>query len=144
MNKKYFWYVADLALFMGLNILLLWKLLPKFGLLQIGWLQVVIFGLAVYRAANIISNEKVMKPLREPFVNEKQEAGKTVEVPKARGFAGAMGNLIYCPSCTGTWIAMILVYSWLVWPKPVEVIALILALSGAERIYASFLGYLKK
>ena len=101
-------------------------------------------GLAVYRLANIVSNEQLTKPLREPFVDEKQRNGKMVEVPKGRGFLGAMGSLIYCPSCTGTWIAAILVNSFVVWPLPVKIIALIFALSAIERLFTMLGGYLKK
>lgn len=142
-SDKYFWYGVDLFIFTGLNIFFIWKLWPRFSGVQITCLWLLIFGLAVYRVANIISNEQLTKPLREPFVNEKQKDGKMVEVPKSRGFLGAMGSLIYCPSCTGTWIAAIFVYSYVIWPLPVEIIALIFALSGVERLFTILSGYLK-
>ena len=142
-SSKYFWYGADLVLFAGLNALLIWKLGARFYSVRLSWLEVVIFGLAVFRVANVVSNEQLTKPLREPFVDTKEKDGKKVEVPKARGFMGAMGSLIYCPSCTGTWIAAMLVYSYVVWPRPVEIITLIFALSGMERLFTNLTGYLK-
>lgn len=140
---KYFWYGVDLFIFIGLNAFFIWELGPRFSRVHVTWLELLIFGLAVYRLANIISNEQLTKPLREPFVDEKQKGGKMIEVPKRRGFLGAMGSLIYCPSCTGTWIAAIFVYSFVVWPLPAEIIALIFALSGIERLFTMLCGYLK-
>jgi hypothetical protein len=141
--SKYFWYSVDLVIFTGLNVFLIWELHARFYGLHVTWLEFIILGLAVFRIANIVSNEQLTKPFREPFVDEKQQHGKMVEVPKKKGFMGAMGSLIYCPSCTGTWIAAIFVYSFVLWPRPVEIIALIFALSGLERIFTMLLGFLK-
>ena len=143
-SPKHFWYLLDLLLFTGLNIFLLWKFEPKLSGLTISWMNLVIFGLAVFRSANVISNEQVTKPLREPFVDEHDKGAKTVEVPKRSGFKGAMGSLIYCPSCTGTWVAMILFYSWILWPSPTQAVAIILALSASERIFTGVYDFLKK
>jgi len=144
LSNKYFWYLLDILLFLAINIFLLWKLQGRFSQIHFSWFELVVFGLAVFRAANIVSNEQLTKPLREPFVDEKPKDGKMVEVPKKRGFTGAMGSLIYCPSCTGTWIAMVLVYSFILWPLPTEVVAIILALSGIERVWTSIYNFLKK
>ena len=143
-SNKYFWYGLDIIIFLGLNAFFIWRLGPRFSSLHIAWIELLIFGLAVYRLANLISNEQLTKPLREPFVDEKEKAGKKVEVPKKHGFLGVMGSLIYCPSCTGTWIATVLVYSFVVWPWPVEIISLIFALSGLERIFTNLGGFMKK
>ena len=143
-SNKYFWYVLDGILFLLINIVLIWKLRPQLEHVNLSWMWLVVFGLAVFRAANLISNEKVAAPLRAPFVDEEIKDGKKVEVPKPRGFEGAMGNLIYCPSFTGTWVSMILFYSWLAWPIPTQAVAAILALSGIERIFTLLSGYLKK
>lgn len=141
---KYPWYILDMVLFAVINILLLWQFGDRLSGVSINWLHIFLGGIAVYRAANVVSNEVVMKPLREPFVDVEHKNGKDVEVPKRKGFYGAMGSLLYCSSCTGTWISMLMFYSYLVWPDVTSAIAIILALSGIERLLTSLYNLLKK
>ena len=143
--KKFFeWLTLDMAVFAAINGLMIYHFQDKLELLDnIGFLEFLVLGLAAFRAANILSNEVVTKPLRAPFVDETQKNGKLVEEPKKSGFLGAFGLLIYCPSCTGVWISAALVYLFLFWPNQTLVIATILALSGLERIFSKVLGWLK-
>lgn len=138
------WLTLDMMIFAALNAVLIVTLGDRLqGLRDIGVLQLFVLGLAVYRASNIVSNETVTKPLRAPFVEEVEKDGKAVEEPKKSGFLGATGHLIYCPSCTGVWLAAALVYAYALWPDRAFVIALLLALSGMERIYACVIGWFK-
>ena len=126
------------------NIFLIFHFGNRFLILgDIGYFKFLVLGLAAYRAANILSNESVAKPLRAPFVDESRKDGKTVEQPKSSGFLGAMGHLIYCPSCTGVWLSAVLVYFYVFYPGPTFLVALFLALSAIERILAAILGRLK-
>jgi hypothetical protein len=111
---------------------------------DMGYFKLLVFGLAVFRSANILSNEAVTKPLRFPFVDYSQKGGKTVQQPKKFGFRGAMGLLIYCPSCTGVWLSAALVYFYVFFPAPTFIVALFFALSGVERIISAILDRLKK
>jgi hypothetical protein len=139
------WLKVDMALFAIANALLIARYHDRLSvLLTIGWLHFVVLGLASYRLANIISNEPVTKPLRAPFVDETHEAGRVVEKPKPTGFRGAVGLLIYCPSCTGVWIAAALAYCFAFWPSGTFVVALFLALSGVERIVTSAIGWFRQ
>ena len=114
------------------------------GLATIGYFQLVELGLASYRMANILSTEMITKPLRAPFVTEVHKEGKVVEKPKRKGLVGATGLLIHCPSCTGVWLAAALVYLYLFLPTPTFLLALILALSGIERIVSNVMLWYKK
>ena len=143
-ETKYPWYILDIIIFIFINGVLLWQIGGRLSEMHISWVHIAAAGLAVFRAANMISNEVVTKPLREPFVNIEHKHGKDVEVPKPRGFYGAMGSLIYCPSCTGTWIAMALFYAYVYWPGLTSAIIVILALSGLERLLTSTYNLLKK
>lgn len=137
------WLKLDMALFAIANAILITSFSDTLATLRIGALELIVLGLAVFRMANIVSNEPVTKPLRAPFVDEVPVDGKVVEQPKKTGFRGALGLLIYCPSCTGVWIAAALVYLYAFWPVQVFVIALFLALSGVERIGTALVGWLK-
>jgi hypothetical protein len=137
------WLKLDMALFVIVNAILLAKYSEDLALLEVGAIELIVLGLAVYRLANIVSNEPVTKPLRAPFVDEVPEDGKVVEKPKRTGFRGALGLLIYCPSCTGVWIGAAIVYLYAFWPAQVFVVALFLALSGIERLGTALVGFLR-
>ena len=133
-----------MIVFAAINALLLARFGDRLSeISSIGPFRLLVLGLAAYRASNILSNETVTKPLRAPFVEEVEKDGKVVEEPKRRGFLGATGHLIYCPSCTGVWLSATLAYAYVFWPVAAYFIAVILALSALERIFAIGLGWIK-
>ena len=147
MNSKgvFGWLALDMVIFVAANAFLILRFGDRLSTLNdLSFFKFLILGLASYRAANILSNEAVSKPLRAPFVDEAQKGGKTVEKPKRFGFLGAFGLLISCPSCTGVWLSAALVYFYLFYPGPALLIALFLALSAIERIIATVLGRLRE
>lgn len=94
----------------------------------------VLLGLAVYRGAHIVSNEKITKPLRAPFITTHQNSeGTEVEAPLEHGMRGAVGALLCCPSCSGIWVATLLVYGYLLLPRLFTIAITVLALSAGER-----------
>jgi hypothetical protein len=139
------WLTLDMAIFVVLNIILI----ATYGdalshLRDLTILEFLVLGLAAYRAANVLSTEVITKPLRSPFVDEVQaEDGKVVEKPKPAGFMGSIGLLIYCPSCTGVWIAAVFTYGFVFWPTATFTVALFFALSGMERIISTTLARLR-
>lgn len=138
------WLILDILVFITANTLLLSYIKPTQDILGlITPLKLLILGLAVYRAANIVSNEFVTTPLRAYFVVEKEVNGEHIEEPRDEGFRGFAGSLLYCPSCTGVWIATILTYSYILWPAPTSLITLLLALSASERFFAYTFGKIK-
>jgi hypothetical protein len=144
-QKRIFgWLTLDMAIFVAANAFLILCFGDRLSALNdIGYFKLLVFGLAVFRAANILSNEAVTKPLRAPFVEESRKGGKLVQQPKKTGFMGAMGLLIYCPSCTGVWLATALVYFYVFYPAPTFVVALFLALSAVERLISVLVERLK-
>ncbi|GEM_PF-1433627 len=145
-NKKIFpWLTLDMALFMVINAVLLFRFGHELARLRsLGFFEFTVLGLAAYRASNILSNEVVTKPLRAPFVDEVEQDGKLVEEPKKTGFLGATGLLVYCPSCTGVWLSAALAYAYVFWPAQAFFVALLLAMSAVERILAISLGWFKR
>lgn len=144
-ERLFGWLTLDMIIFAVANILLISHFSDRFFVLRdLSYFQFLVLGLAAYRAAHVLSNEAVTKPLRAPFIKETQKDGKTVEEPKKHGFLGAMGLLIYCPSCTGVWLSALLVYLYVFFPGPTFVIALFLALSGIERIITMTMGRIKR
>jgi Protein of unknown function (DUF1360) len=143
-HKIFKWLTLDMIIFIVANTFLIARFNDRFWVLgDMSYFTLLVLGLAAYRTANILSNEAVTKPLRAPFVDEMQKDGKTIEEPKQTGFLGAVGLLIYCPSCTGVWLSATLVYFYIFFPEPTFVVALFLALSAMERIIAALVGRLK-
>ena len=139
------WLTVDMIIFVVANVVIIFFFYDRLtGISTIGPFQLLVLGLASYRAANIVSTEAITKPLRAPFVDEVEKGGEKVEKPKKYGFLGATGLLIYCPSCTGVWLSAALVYLYLFFPAPTFLIALILTLSAIERIISNTLGWFKR
>jgi hypothetical protein len=65
--------------------------------------DLVALGLATFKAARTLSHDKVASFLREPFVEE--EAYEGDEHAAGTGLRRAVGELVTCTRCVGTWTA---------------------------------------
>jgi hypothetical protein len=82
--------------------------------------DLVLLGLATYRTGRLIVYDKVTEPLRAPFTQTTHDAsgvGKTVTSRSKPGIVRALGELLSCPICTGTWVAAGLVYGLALVPR---------------------------
>lgn len=70
-------------------------------------LELVLLSAATFKAARAISRERVGSVLREPFVETEGEAqdGAVEERPVGAGLQRAIGELVTCTRCAGTWAA---------------------------------------
>ena len=96
----------------------------------------ILLGLSVFRMGRMVSYDTVMEPYRAPFtdtVPDESGAGHTVE-PKGEGWRRAMGELIACPICSGTWIAAVLVYGMQVFPGPTRALMAIMSVIGIGEV----------
>jgi hypothetical protein len=96
----------------------------------LGFIDFVLFGLATFRLGRLVAFDRVMEPLRSPVARTVQDltgAGNTVE-PKGEGGQQAIGQLITCPICVGTWIAAGMVYALIWYP---EITRLFIWMTGA-------------
>jgi hypothetical protein len=102
--------------------------------------DLVLLGLATFRGARVVAYDRVAEPFRDPVtetVPDEFDAGENV-VAEGTGARKAIGELVSCPTCVGTWIAAGLVYGLRVAPGPTRLFAAILATSGlAELIGAA-------
>ena len=66
-------------------------------------LDLVALSAATFKLSRTISRDKVTSFLREPFVEgEAYEGG---EEPAGEGLQRALGELVTCTRCVGTWVA---------------------------------------
>ncbi len=95
--------------------------------------EVILLGLAVFRGGRLIAWDHVTEPLRAPFaqtVPDGSGAGDTVE-PRGAGPRRALGELLSCPICSGTWVAAGLIYGLRLFPGPTRLLLAVLGATGA-------------
>ncbi|HWR66926.1 MAG TPA: DUF1360 domain-containing protein [Bellilinea sp.] len=130
------------VLFMGGLGLLAYWVEVKVGWLKIAELElldIVLIGIATFRLGRMIAFDRIMDPLRVPFskvVDDNSGEGKTV-VPRGSGFRQAMGQLIVCPACVGTWVAAVLVALMLVYPAGTRIFLYATAAVGIAELLHS-------
>lgn len=98
--------------------------------------DLLLLSLATYRLGRMVAYDKVADPIRQPFaktVPDETGAGETT-MPKGRGVKQAIGELITCPICSGTWIAAGLVYGLNLLPNPTRVFVAIMGTTGFVEI----------
>ena len=79
-------------------------------------LDLVALSAATFKAARTLSREKVASFLREPFVEGEAGLGAR-ERPEGEGFQRAVGELLLCTRCVGTWSAAALASTQMLAPR---------------------------
>ncbi|MFI6033227.1 DUF1360 domain-containing protein [Streptomyces sp. NPDC051315] len=78
--------------------------------------DVALLGAATYKAARLITRDKVTSFLRAPFTRRKGHAlgSEVMDEPRGTGVRRAVGDLVSCPFCVSVWVAGALVgaYAW--------------------------------
>ncbi len=98
--------------------------------------DLALLALSTYRASRMVAYDKIASTYREPFtstVPDESGAGETT-VPEGSGVRAALGELITCPVCNGTWIAAAFVYGLRVAPKPARILLAIMSTAGANEL----------
>ena len=94
-----------------------------------------VLAVATFALAVVLAKEKVSTWLREPFVLESADH-KPVE-PEGDGLRHAIGELLTCTRCVGTWSALALVGLRTASPSAGRATANILALAGVNDLMQS-------
>jgi hypothetical protein len=81
-------------------------------------------GLATFSLAKLVAKEKVETWVREPFLEERPDGERR---PKGTGLRYAVGELLSCTRCVGSWSALGLVGLRLMRPKEGQVVLAVLA-----------------
>jgi hypothetical protein len=107
-------------------------------------LDLVILAAATFKAARTLTDDEVTSFLREPFVQGKAHAG--VEEPKETGdLRQALGELLTCSRCIGTWAAAGLATAQIVAPRGGRLLTWTLAAGGAnDFLQAAFVALTNK
>ncbi|HET8606182.1 MAG TPA: DUF1360 domain-containing protein [Gaiellaceae bacterium] len=79
-------------------------------------IDLVSLGLATFKGARTLSHDEVTSFLRQPFVEEQAHEGEG-ETPAGTGMRQAIGELVTCTRCVGTWVAAGLASTLAVTPR---------------------------
>jgi hypothetical protein len=86
--------------------------------------DVVLLGLGVFRLSRLVTKDRVLEPLRRPFV-ERSSAGAPGEVnsvPTGTGTRRAVGELLTCPFCASVWLATALATVFALAPRAARLV----------------------
>ena len=79
-------------------------------------LDFAILALASFKAARTLARDRVSSPMRAPFVEGEADAQDEVPV-RTGGMQQAIGELVTCTRCVGTWTAAGLASTQIVAPR---------------------------
>jgi hypothetical protein len=79
------------------------------------WLDLVVLSAATFKAARTLAHDEVTSFIRQPFV--RGEAHEGGEEPVEGGMEQALGELVTCSRCVGTWAAAALTWTQVLAPR---------------------------
>jgi hypothetical protein len=79
-------------------------------------LDFAVLGAASFKAARTLSHDEVTSFLRQPFVRGRAHSGEGEE-PVEGGMEQAIGELVTCSRCVGTWVAAGLAVTQVIAPR---------------------------
>jgi hypothetical protein len=79
-------------------------------------LDFAVLGAASFKAARTLSHDEVTSFLRQPFVRGRAHSGEDEE-PVEGGMEQAIGELVTCSRCVGTWVAAGLAVTQVIAPR---------------------------
>jgi hypothetical protein len=79
-------------------------------------LDLVALSAATFKASRTLSRERVASFVRQPFVEGEALVGEDEE-PAGEGFQRALGELVTCTRCIGTWSAAALASTQMLTPR---------------------------
>jgi hypothetical protein len=96
--------------------------------------DILLLGLATFKMSRLLTKEKVTGVLRAPFAvyHGTTGEGELSEEPRGEGMQRAIGELLTCPFCLGTWIAALLAYGLVLSPPVTRLVAAILSIRAVS------------
>ena len=107
-------------------------------------LDFVVLSAASFKAAHTLSHDEVTSFLRQPFVRGQAHSGEDEE-PVEGGLEQAIGELVTCSRCAGTWVAAALASTQIVAPRFGRLLTWSLGAAAAnDFLQAAFAGLTRK
>ena len=107
-------------------------------------LDLVTLSFASFKAARTLARDEVASFVREPFVKGRAHSGENEE-PVEGGMEQAIGELVTCSRCAGTWAAAMLAVTQILAPRFGRLLTWSLAAAGInDFLQAGFNGLAAK
>ncbi len=104
-------------------------------------LDLAVLSAATFKAARTLARDEVTSFLREPFVEGKAHSGEDEEPVQTGGVEQAIGELVTCSRCVGTWAAAGLAATQILAPRFGRLLTWSLASAGLnDFLQAGFAG----
>ena len=97
---------------------------------RVSALDVAMLGLATLRISKAISEDEITQVVRKPLAVESDVERQA----QGQGLRYALGKLILCPTCTGTWVAAFLAYALHLFPRQTRPFLAVMSASGISQI----------
>lgn len=96
------------------------------------WLDLVVLGLATFKAARTLARDEVTSFIREPFVQGTPADPEQEEPVRTNDLRQAVGELVTCSRCVGTWCAAGIAGVDVLAPRVGRTLSWALAVGGAN------------
>ena len=97
-----------------------------------GWLDFTLLSAATFKAARTLARDEVTSPLRAPFVEGEARDGANEEPVHTGDMQQAIGELVTCTRCVGTWCAAGLASTPVLAPRFGRLLTLALGVAGVN------------
>jgi hypothetical protein len=105
-------------------------------------LDLVVLSAASFKAARTLARDEVTSFLREPFVEGEAHEGEDERPVQTGGMDQAIGELVTCSRCVGTWTAAGLAVSQILAPRFGRLLTWSLAAAGVNDFLQAGFGVL--
>jgi hypothetical protein len=95
-------------------------------------LDFAVLAAATFKAARTLARDEVTSFIRQPFVEGDAGSGDDEEPVQTGGFEQAMGELVTCTRCVGTWAAATLATTQVLAPRFGRLLTWSLATAGVN------------
>jgi uncharacterized protein DUF1360 len=110
-----------------------------------GWLDLTTLSLAAFKAARTIARDDVTSFIREPFVEGDPRRPEEEHPVQTGGMEQAIGELVTCSRCVGTWAAAGLATTQVLAPRFGRLLTWTLAAAGLnDFLQAGFVALTQK
>jgi hypothetical protein len=129
-SRPYGYYAILIALYNAIfgGFLMLYRR-SRDPLERISGIDLLLLCLATLRMSKLVSEDEITSVMRKPVVEV--EGGQ--KRPKEGGLRSALGRLVLCPTCTGTWVAAFLTYALHLSPRYTRPFLAMMSASGASQ-----------
>jgi hypothetical protein len=90
-------------------------------------MELALLGLATFKASRVVARDKVTSFVREPLVEGHAYDGEDEEPVRSGGMQQALGELVTCTRCIGTWIGAGLATTQILAPRTGRLLTSVLA-----------------